>query len=224
MKAISLNKLEAWALIVGPVMALAFFLLEPGAMLIDSAESSDKAGKVTAFASNAGLAHFAGLMIPLGLLVTVYGMAGVWRAIAGDGSTAAAVTRFGVMSVILGGFGWIVADGVNHIIAGVDAGSEQAIQAAISVYEAGAGITLISSMAVSLGLLTYSLGLSTRDPMGFHKAFALVITGVSVISVTALVIGLSATNEDLVTLGRMCYFPWVIWSASVGARFLKEDG
>ena len=224
MKALAVDKPEALALIVGPVMALAFFLLEPGAMLIDSADSSDHAGKITALANNRMLSHFTGLMIPLGLLVTLYGMAGVWRATGGDRSTSAAVTRFGVQAVILGGFGWIIADGLIHILAGVDVGSEGAVRAAIPVNETGAGMTLMGSLAVSLGLFAFSLGLSARDDGGVHKIAALLIAVVSAVSVVALVIGHAGPNEGMVSLGRMCYFPWVLWSASLGVRFMREGG
>ena len=112
MKAGSVNRFEAWALIVGPVLALLFFLLQPGGMLIDSVESTDSIGRVQALASNATMAHVAALMVPLGLIVMIYGLTGL-----------------------------------NRLIVLVE--------------------------------------------------------------------------DDMVTLARLCYFPWVLWSITLGARFLK---
>ena len=216
------NKLEALAVVVGPALALVFFLIEPGGMLIDSVESTDYVGKINALASNAALSHAAALGIPLGLLVTLYGLAGVNRAIPQDDTTAA-VIRFGFLSLTIGGIGWIMATGLTHVIAETQLESQQALQSAVPLQQTDAGITIISGMAVSLGLAAFSLGLSTKDPLGFHKIAALVVFAVSLISLVALIIGHSAPSEDMVRLGRLCYFPWVIWNVILGARFLKGN-
>ena len=176
MKAGSVNRFEAWALIVGPVVALVFFLVEPGGMLIDSTASTDYIGKVRALASNSAMAHVAALMVPLGLIVMIYGLTGLNRLIVlVEDDFAAAVSRFGTLSVTMGGFGWIMADGLIHILAETRIQSEQALQAVVPIAQAGAGITFISSIAVSLGVMALSLGLSARDPVGFNKVAALVI-------------------------------------------------
>ena len=57
-----LNKLEAWSLIVGPPLALIFFMVEPGGMLIDSAEASDPLGKISAYVANTSMSHITGLV------------------------------------------------------------------------------------------------------------------------------------------------------------------
>ena len=210
-------------MIVGPALALLFFLVEPGGMLIDSVDSTDYAGKITALSSNTALARVAGLFVPLGLLIMLYGMSGVNRATV-ERDTAGAVSRFGILSVTVGGFGWIIADGANHLLAGVDVASERALEAAIPVLQASDGISLISGMAVSLGLIAFSLSISARETRGVHRTSALVITVVSTISLAALIIGHGAGSQAMVALGRACYFPWVIWTAILGVRFLKAEG
>ena len=191
-------------------------------MLIDSVASSDAAGKIEALASNPTMSHVVSLFIPLGLLLMIYGLAGVNRAVTED-DTAAALSRFGILSMTLGGFGWILSEGTTHILAETRVQSEQAIQAAIPIHEMGIVITIISSMVVSLGVLAFSLSLSTRDAMGFHKVASLVIAAVSVVALVALIIGHSAPSEAMVTLGRLCYFPWVIWFVILGVRFYSRE-
>lgn len=219
MKAGSVHKLEALSLIVGPLLALLFFLVEPGGMLIDSVESTDYVGKITALGSHSALTRVAGLFVPLGLLIMLYGMSGVNRAtLARD--TAAAVSRFGILSVTVGGFGWIISDGLNHLLVRVDVASEQALEAAVPVLQVGDGISLISGMAVSLGLIAFSLSVATRESAGFHRMSAAAITVVSAISLAALIIGHSAGSEAMIAVGRACYFPWVIWTGILGTRYL----
>ena len=224
----SVNKLEALALIFGPVLALLSFMVEPGGMLIDSVAPRDAAGKITALASNSTMSHVVSLLIPLGLLLMIYGLAGVNRAIVinraiAEDDTPAALSRFGILSMTLGGFGWILSEGTTHILAETRIQSEQAIQAAIPVHEMGLAITLISSMVVSVGVLAFSLSLSARDTMGFQKVASLTIAAVSIVSLVALIIGYSAPNETMVTLGRLCYFPWVIWFVILGVRFYSRE-
>lgn len=220
MKADPIHRLEAWALILGPALALLFFLLEPGGLLIDPASATDAAGKITALASNAALSHVAGFLIPLGLILMLYGFHGVNRATV-QNDAAAAVSRFGVLCITVGGAGWILADGPNHILAQTSIGSGAAIDAAIPLYQTGAGIVIVSSMAVALGLMAVSASLATREPRGFHRTAALIISGVSLIALLAFVIGYSIPSDSLITIGRICYFFWVIWFITLGVKYLK---
>ncbi|MCY4371486.1 MAG: hypothetical protein OXF41_19165 [bacterium] len=222
MKAGSVNRFEAWALIVGPVLALLFFLLQPGGLLIDSVDSTDYIGRVQALASNATMAHVAGLMVPLGLIVMIYGLTGLNRLIVlVEDDTASALSRFGILTATMGAFGWIMSNGLTHVLVETQIRSEQALQAAVATAQTAAGLTFIASIAVSLGIMALSLGLSARDPIGFNKIAALVIFVVSGVSVIALIAGQSGPNEDMITLARLCYFPWVLWSITLGVRFLK---
>ena len=70
----SVNKLEALGLIVGPVLALLFFVLEPGGILISPADSTDSAAIITSVASNPTMARVSALMVPLGLILMLYGL------------------------------------------------------------------------------------------------------------------------------------------------------
>lgn len=220
MRTDAIHRLEAWALMVGPALALVFFLVEPGGILIDPVDTMDSAGRITALASNPLLAHLSALFVPLGLLLLLYGISGVSRVTTGP-DFAAAGTRFGLLSATVGGVGWILATGIDHLLAGTRTSSAEAIEAAIPLYRTGLGLTLISGIAVSLGLMVLSLSLAAREPSGLHRTAALVIAVVSAISVAALIIGYTAPSETMVAVGRACYFPWVVWFIMLGTRFLK---
>ena len=102
----TVDKLEALGMIVGPLLALSFFALEPGATFIDSADPSDHEAVVTALASNQFLAHLTALLVPIGLLLMVYGLAGVNRVIQVE-RTATALARLGILAMTVGAIGWI---------------------------------------------------------------------------------------------------------------------
>ena len=72
MGTISANKLGGLSLIVGPVLALVFYFLAPGGLLIDAADPADAAANIAATLGNTGLAHITAFVIPLGLIILFY--------------------------------------------------------------------------------------------------------------------------------------------------------
>ena len=65
MGTISMKKLGGLSLIVGPVIALICYFLQPGGMIIDAADPADAAASLGSVWANTELAHITGLLIPL---------------------------------------------------------------------------------------------------------------------------------------------------------------
>ena len=220
-----LNKLEAWSLIAGPLLALIFFMIEPGGMFIDNADASDAVGKVNAYVNNLTLSHVTGFIIPLGLMLMLYGISGINRVIVSqvirDDSMAAAFSRLGILCLTVGSFGWIIISGLAHILAQTQVDSDQELQVAIAVYKVDSGITILSSAAVATGFMAFNLGLSTMFTSGAFRTAALAISAVSLVCLVTLIIGHTSTNESMLAISRLCYIPWVIWSIALGVRFLR---
>ena len=86
MGTISVNRVAGLSLIFGPLIAFVFFLIEPGGLLIDSADVSDAVGSMTAKGANAVLTNITNIAIILALALILSGRAGQNRA----GRTAAA--------------------------------------------------------------------------------------------------------------------------------------
>ena len=219
MNSISLYRLGGFALIAGPVLWIVFFLLQPGGLLIDNADSSDAVASITSFASNSTLTIVTSMVIALGLLLIVFGFYAVQKITRVDG-VGDALSQFGLLALIIGVFGWIVAQGLHLALADADL---QDLNAWVPVYSVYAGITLMSAIAVSLGFLTFSLALSTRDD--FNNIVALVV---SIVSVVAFVCFIAAAvvpeqTDTMILIGRICYFPWAIWGILLGLDLLKWD-
>ena len=219
MNSISLYRLGGFALIAGPVLWIVFFLLQPGGLLIDNADSSDAVASITSFASNSTLTIVTSMVIALGLLLIVFGFYAVQKITRVDG-VGDALSQFGLLALIIGVFGWIVAQGLHLALADADL---QDLNAWVPVYSVYAGITLMSAIAVSLGFLTFSLALSTRDD--FNNIVALVV---SIVSVVAFVCFIAAAvvpeqTDTMILIGRICYFPWTIWGILLGLDLLKWD-
>lgn len=216
----NVNKLEALGLIVGPVLALLFFLLEPGGILIDPAEIGDAVGTITALASNRELAHISALLVPPGLVMMLFGLAGINRVIQGE-TMPAALSRLSILCVVMGATGWILTAGLTHVLAQTSIDIEQSIQQAIPIYRVDSAITLLSGVVVSTGVLAFSLGMSAIHPPGFSRNAALVIAAVSLLALVAFIIGQTGASPAMISVARACYFPWVAWFVMLGVKFLK---
>ena len=134
------------------------------------------------------------------------------------------LTRLGIFCMVIGGTGWILTTGLNHVLADAVMESELAMQQAIAVYRVDSGLTIVSSTVVSAGVLAFSLGVSAMSPRGFGRNAALVIAAVSALALIAFIIGHTGPNPDMTRVARACYFPWVAWIAYLGVKSLKGSG
>ena len=217
----SVNRLGALSLIVGPLLAVVFFLLEPGALLVDRANPSDAEASITALASNAALTHLVAFVVPLGLVLMLYGIY-VLQTSVRDHGNGDALSRLGLLFLVVALLGWIFTYGLTHVVANTQAQAAEAMRAAVPVYAVESGITIVSSLAATLGVALFSLGLSTRDDVNKIAAFVVAIT--AIVALVCLIIGIG--NADLTrvmtTIARVCYIVWAIWFISLGAGRLKQ--
>ena len=74
MGTISINKIGGLALILGPVVALVFYLLQPGGSFIDAADPANAGETINAMVSNATLGKVVSIIVPIGLIVFLFGI------------------------------------------------------------------------------------------------------------------------------------------------------
>ena len=123
MGTISVNRLAGLSLIFGPIIAFVFFLIEPGGLLIDSADPSDAVGNITAKGSNAALTNITNIAIILGLALILSGLYALMRNVTLEGN-GKAFAQMGFFMVFVGLTGWIFTGGIDFILADAET-SEQ---------------------------------------------------------------------------------------------------
>ncbi len=218
MGSLSVNKLGALSLIVGPVLAFVFFLIQPGGLLVGSADPSDPVASVSAVASDPSLSDVTALVIALGLVMTTYGLYVVHAGIR-DGGSGDALSGAGFMLVLFGNVGWVLAQGLTLAMA--DAQGPEAIAAMVPVYAVKSGAILISGVAIALGFLLLSVALSAKE--GFNRVAALITALASLVAVVSFIVGISSTDllDSAITIARACYVVWVAWAVILGVGLLK---
>jgi len=233
MGTISVSKLGGLSLIVGPVLALIGYFLQPGGMLIDAADPASASASVAAINSNASLSQITGFVIPVGLIIFLYGLFVVQGNVKGNGN-GDALSRYGIQLFLIAVIGWVISSALSNAIAGVDltpkVPAEVAAQAAAAastvasgLYAATMGINTTSAVFGGLGFTTLSLALSTRDD--HNKIFALVVAAAGLISVlVALVGGFDSSQlQTLQPVSGICYIIIAAWSITLGLGLVNKE-
>ena len=221
MGTISANKLAGYSLIVGPIVALLGYFLQPGGMLIKPADPADAAASLAAITSNDMMSQVTGIIIALGLITFLYGFFVLQSNMRLNGS-GDAVSRYGVMLIMFAIIGWVVSIGMNMSIAGSDLTVASQGAAAGALYSATLGINTIAGLLAGLGFLLLALAISTRDDQ--NKIFALVAAAVGAVVVIAVLIGGmdTAQLQSMQMIIGICYLIHVAWSVTLGLGLMKQ--
>ena len=219
MGTISVNRLAGLSLIFGPIIAFVFFLIEPGGLLIDSAEVSDSVGSIQAKGANAALTNVTTIAIILGLALILSGLYALMRNVTLQGNGKAFV-QMGFFMIFVGLSGWMLSGGMDFILA--DAQTSDQIQWSVPVYYVGSGLLYAGGIALGFGGFIFALSLSTRDE--FNRIVSLLA---AVINLAVMVFFMMAIlNNDgrdiFITLARGFYVLLVIWYGYLGFGLMNR--
>ena len=219
MGTISVNRLAGLSLMFGPIIAFVFFLIEPGGLLIDSADVSDAVGSITAKGANAALTNVTNIAIILGLALILSGLYALMRNVTLQGNGKALV-QMGFFMMFVGLTGWIFSGGIDFILA--DAQTSDQITGSVPVYYVGSALLYAGGIALGFGGFIFALGLSTRDD--FNQIISLLAALVSLaVMVFFMLAVLSNDGRDtFISLARSFYVLLVIWYGYLGFGLMKR--
>ena len=219
MGTISVNRLAGLSLIFGPIIAFVFFLLEPGGLLIDSADVSDPVGSITAKGANAALTKVTNIGIILGLAIILSGLYALMRNVTLQGNGKALV-QMGFFMILVGLTGWILSGGMDFILA--DTQTSAQIPGSVPVYYTGSALLYAGGMALGFGGFIFALGLSTRED--FNRIISLLAALVSLAVMVFFILAV-LNNDDrdtFISLARGFYVLLVIWYGYLGVVLMNR--
>ena len=219
MGTISVNRLAGLSLIFGPIIAFVFFLLEPGGLLIDSADVSDPVGSITAKGANAALTKVTNIGIILGLATILSGLYALMRNVTLQGNGKALV-QMGFFMIFVGLTGWILASGMDFILADVQTSAQ--IPETVPVYYVGSALLYAGGIALGFGGFIFALGLSTRED--FNRIISLLAALVSLAVMVFFILAV-LNNDDrdtFISLARGFYVLLVIWYGYLGVVLMNR--
>ena len=219
MGTLSVNKLAGLSLIFGSLIAFVFFLIEPGGILIDSADPSDSIGTITAKGANSVLTSITNILSIAGLALTIFGLYAILSNVSSRGN-GKSLTQMGFFMMLVGIISWILAGGVDLMLA--DAQTPEQIGGSVPVYLVGSALLYVGGLTIGLGSIFFALGLSTRAD--FNQIIAHLAALVSLVILVCFLIGiLSNSNLDtFITIARGLYVLWVLWLIYLGFGLLNK--
>ncbi len=219
MGTIAVNRLAGLSLIFGPVIAFVFFLVEPGGLIIDSAEVSDAVGSITAKGANAALTNVTNIAIILGLALILSGLYALMRNVTLQGN-GKALAQMGFFMIFVGLTGWILAGGMDFILA--DAQTSDQIAGSVPVYYAGSALFYAGGITLGFGGSIFALGLSTRED--FNRIISLLAALVSLAVMAFFIVAILHNDgrDTFITLARGFYVLLVIWYGYLGFGLMNR--
>ncbi len=219
MGTISVNRLAGLSLILGPVIAFVFFLIEPGGLLIDSADVSDAVGTITAKSSNATLTNITNIAIILGLTLILSGLYALMRNVTLEGNGKALV-QMGFFMSLVGLAGWILSGGIDFILA--DAETSDEIRGSVPVYYAGSALVYAGGIALGFGGFIFALGLSTRDDFNRTISLLAALVSLAIMVFFMMAILINDDRDTFITVARGFYVLLVIWYGYLGVGLMNR--
>ncbi len=219
MGTISVNRLAGLSLIFGPIIAFVLFLIEPGGLLVDSANVSDAIGSITAKSTNAALTNVTNTGIIIGLALILSGLYALMRNVTLQGN-GKALAQMGFFMIFVGLTGWILSGGIDFILA--DAQSSDQIMGTVPVYSTGLALLYAGGIALGFGGFIFALGLSTRDD--FNRIVSLLAALVSLAVMVFFVLAVLSNDglDTFISLARSFYVLLVIWYGYLGFGLMNR--
>ena len=219
MGTISVNRLAGLSLIFGPIIAFVFFLIEPGGLLIDSADVSDAVGSITAKGANAALTNVTNIAIILGLALILSGLYALMRNVTLQGNGKALV-QMGFFMIFVGLAGWILTGGMDFILA--DAQTSDQVKGSVPVYYVSSALLYAGGITLGFGGFIFALGLSTRDD--FNRIISLLAALVSLAVMVFFMMAILNNDgrDTFISMARSFYVLLVIWYGYLGFGLMNR--
>ena len=205
MGTISVNRLAGLSLIFGPIIAFVFFLIEPGGLLIDSADVSDAVGSITAKGANAALTNVTNIGIILGLAIILSGLYALMRNVTLQGNGKALV-QMGFFMIFVGLTG--LDSSRRHGLHSGRCPNQRPDHGKRSRLLRRLRSSLRGGIALGFGGFIFALGLSTRDECNRIISLLAALVSLAVMVFFMIAVLYNDGLDTFITLARasMCYW------------------
>ncbi|WP_419930674.1 hypothetical protein [Candidatus Poriferisodalis sp.] len=181
-----------FALLYGGLLALVMAAIEPGGVIVRSADRVDFVGRIDAMADLAWLSHLTSILIAIAAVTIIAGLMVVWNTAHEEGLDCTG-TRYGLMMAGIGAGIGVLGEGLDMMMviaiddglgAGAAAGSDAVMQVALAMHSVKAGFAFVAIPLVMLGAASMAIGLMPILPRGFHRGAALFTAAVGIVWTT----------------------------------------
>jgi hypothetical protein len=178
-----------FALLYGGLLALVMGAIEPGGVIVRSADRVDFVGRINSMVDLAWLSHLTSIFVAIAAVTIIAGLMVVWITAHEEGLDCTG-TRYGLMMAGIGTGISVLGEGLDMMLviavddglgAGFAAGSDAVMGVAVAMHSVKAGFLFVAVPLVMLGAASMALGLIPILPKGFHRGAALVTAVVGIV-------------------------------------------
>jgi len=217
MGTISENKLGGLALVVGPIVGLASWLIRPGGGLVGgTVDPANAKASIGVLMANADMANISLVLGPIGIVLLFAGLRHVVETVL-KGGNGGALASLGVPMILMVTIGWVIGAALTNTIASGSAGA-----GAGALYASQLGIQLTVGIIGGIGFLLVTLAATTND--FFNKNFAYAATAAAAVALVCSILGANDLSQ-LQLMSQITGVSWVvltIWSVTVGLAVMKK--
>ena len=209
MGTIDVRKMAGYSLIIGPVIALISYFIQPGGVLMigGTADPTKSAEVIKILTENSALGIITGLLVPLGLITLLSGIMYFVQSM--EGGNGHALARTGLPFLFIAIVGWSITSGM-----GVGISMGLITEGAIS--DLFFAINIPSTMLFGFGGILIALGASTREELNSNLSLVAALAA-TVVFITAFVVAFAPEQANTINIVTgICFIIYTIWSIIIG--------
>ena len=208
------KKMAGYTLILGPILALVCFFIQPGGVLQigGSAEPLDYAGQMKISSDNSGLGIITGILVPVGLITLFSGIMFYIQSM--EGGNGFGLARIGLPFFLIATAGWTLASSIFI-------GFSSEISTNIDLAGLAFGINIISSISFGIGGMILALAASTRNEVNKNISY-LAFIAATIVFLTNFILPFSPESGTLFQgIAGICFIIYTVWSILIGRALTK---
>ena len=217
MGTISTAKLAGISLILGPVITVVCYFIQQLVIFAD-VEWGNAASWAAAAADHGPAMVATSIIVPLSLMMLVYGILFIANEIRGNGN-GDALAQYSVPLILIGMTGFVLSSG-NFVAATI---FPEPAAAAEAVFLAAAGMNGIGGIFFSLGFTAIFFAMASREE--YNSMLANIAALVAVLAFVLSIIGFASTEfgELMTQLVGVTYIVHTIYAVYIGRGLLTRE-
>ena len=215
MTTMDFRKMGGYCMMIGPVIALTCYFIQPGGVLGigGTVDGYDAAAFVSILAANSELGIITSLLIPVGLLLTLAGII-IW--VQGwNGSNGYGLGMISIPMATTAIIGWSIGSALSIVLAA-------GIASSTALVEAFFGINIISTFIFGAGAILLAIGAASRSEVNSNFANVATVAGAIVAISSAIAPFATNAGTAIQMISGLCFFIYTLWFIVLGKALIAE--
>tara|TARA_Y100001970_G_scaffold35118_1_gene43334 strand:+ start:1505 stop:2170 length:666 start_codon:yes stop_codon:yes gene_type:complete len=209
MTTMDVKKMGGYCMMIGPVIALTCYFIQPGGVLGigGTVDGYDAPGVISILSENSGLGIITSLLIPVGLLLILGGII-IWVQ-SWNGTNGYALGIIAIPMAAAAIIGWTIASGFSIALA-------SGIATDTALAEGFFGLNIIGTFVFGAGATLLAIGAASRSEINTNFANFAALSG-TVVAVSSAIAPFATDSGSLIQIiSGLCFFIYSIWFVVLG--------